>query len=144
MGLKLGFLPFSEGCIISFPWYCTRLQLGITSSRAETSPKKIFAAEIGAKMIFFILMLSNVHSNLLVLDLSIILNIFCTLHQQEGPMNSCSTVHQSVYPSVHLTSFSQGVFFDFLHDDSHEYRRIVQPDFWKKSYSLCASKYIII
>ena len=28
LGPKLGCLPFSQGCIISFPWYCTRLQLG--------------------------------------------------------------------------------------------------------------------
>ena len=68
-------LPFSQGCIISFPWSCTRLQLGefLTSSRAETSNKtkkqqqqKKMVAQIVAKRIFSILMSSRVHSNLFV------------------------------------------------------------------------------
>ena len=64
LGPKLGFLLFSQGCIITFLSYCTRLQLGLTSS-AETSTKK-FVAQTGAEMIFSIPMSSSVHSNLLV------------------------------------------------------------------------------
>ena len=38
---KLGFLQFSQVCIVSFPWYYTELQVGqcLTSSWAETSKK---------------------------------------------------------------------------------------------------------
>ena len=43
MGAKWGFLPFSEGCIINFPWYCKDCSLGqcLTSCRAKTSWKRI-------------------------------------------------------------------------------------------------------
>ena len=39
LGLKLGFLPFSQICIFSFPWYCTALQLG-TMSKTSTKKKQ--------------------------------------------------------------------------------------------------------
>ena len=32
LGPKVGVFPFSEGCIVSFPWYWTRLQLGTMSN----------------------------------------------------------------------------------------------------------------
>ena len=32
LGLKLGFLPYPKACIISFPCYCTGLQLGTMSN----------------------------------------------------------------------------------------------------------------
>ena len=40
LGSKLGFLPFFQGYIISFPWCCSRLEQCLTSRRAETSEKK--------------------------------------------------------------------------------------------------------
>ena len=61
----LGFLPFSQDCIIIFSWYSTRLQLGTMSSRAETW-KRDFVPQIRAEIIFSILVSSSVHSNLLV------------------------------------------------------------------------------
>ena len=57
LGLKLGFLSFPQGYIISFLIFA-RLQ----------PPKKLFVDQIGTKIIFSILMLSSVHSNLLVLN----------------------------------------------------------------------------
>ena len=61
-----GFL-FSQGCIkvfLDIAQGCSLVQC-LTSSRTETSPKYFFVAQIGAEMIFSIL-LSSVHSNLLV------------------------------------------------------------------------------
>ena len=60
LGPKLGFLPFSQGGIVSFPWYCS-----LGQCRAEIT-KKRFMAQIGAEMNFSIVMLSSIHSNLLV------------------------------------------------------------------------------
>ena len=51
LGLKLGFLPFSQVCIISFPCYCTRLQLGTMSNMKI---KKTSVAQIGTEMIFLL------------------------------------------------------------------------------------------
>ena len=47
---KLGFLPFSQVGIFSFPWYCTRLELGTMSniySRTEGSKKKYLWSKLG-------------------------------------------------------------------------------------------------
>ena len=66
LGPKLDFLPFLKVISLVFLDIAQDYSLGqcLTSSRAEAF-KNNFVAQIWAEMIFFILMLSSVHSNLL-------------------------------------------------------------------------------
>ena len=64
LGLKSGFLPFSQGCITSFPWLCPKLLLG-------RKPSKRIVVQTGTEMIFSILVLPSIHSSMLVFLISI-------------------------------------------------------------------------
>ena len=78
IGSKLaqGFCHFLKVPSLVFPNIAQDYSLGqcLTASRAETS-KKSFLAKIRAEMIFSILMLSSVHSNLFVLISAAVSNI---------------------------------------------------------------------
>ena len=91
LGPKLGFSP--KVCIISVPCYAQDCKLGqcLTYSRAEISKKKkkkivaqiraeMIVVEIGVEMIFSVLMLSDVQSNLLVLIGIFVINICLYLY----------------------------------------------------------------
>ena len=49
LGAKLGFLPFSQGCIIRFPWYGTMPNMYY---RAETSKKNFCGTNLGWSNLF--------------------------------------------------------------------------------------------
>ena len=70
LGPKFGFLPFSQSCIIRLVFLdiaqdCSLGQC-LSSSKAEISKKKKKKLSRNSEMIFSILMLSIIHSELLV------------------------------------------------------------------------------
>ena len=66
LGPKLGFLPFSQGCIIDIAQDCRHLGQCLTSSTTETLTKIKNEELMAQEMIFPVLMLLSVYSNLLV------------------------------------------------------------------------------
>ena len=78
LGPKFGFLQFSQGCIIFFfvdiAQDCSLGQF-LTSSRAETY-QNIIMTQIGAEIIFFILMSSSIHLDFRVFFSSVSVSMY--------------------------------------------------------------------
>ena len=52
VGSEIRFLLFSQGCIISFPWYFTAMQLGTMS--VVKPMKKVFGPQVGSEIRFLL------------------------------------------------------------------------------------------